>query len=46
MKVLVFLLLCFIGGHDEMIPGDKVRENKSVGQSGRISSGARGVENS
>jgi len=43
---LVFLLLWFIKGHDEMIPSDKVRENKSVVQIGKTSSRARGVENS
>jgi hypothetical protein len=33
-------------GHDEMIPNDKIRENKSVVQIGKTSSGARGVEKS
>jgi hypothetical protein len=47
LKVLVFLLLCFIKGHVEMIPSDKIRVNKSVVQIGKKnSSGARGVENS
>jgi hypothetical protein len=29
LKVLVFLLLCFVKGHEEMIAGDKIRVNKS-----------------
>jgi len=46
LKVLVFLLLCFVEGHEEMIAGDKIRVNKSDVQIGKTSSGARGVENS
>ena len=46
LDVLVYLLLCFVKGHEEMIPSDKIRVNKSVVRSGKTSSGARGVENS
>jgi hypothetical protein len=45
--LLVFLLLCFIKGHVEMIPSDKIRVNKSDVQCGKKTSrGARGVEKS